>query len=297
MSYIKIQNKLSGDNKGSSNKAVKYLEKENKILAKLDKPAEMFFNQKRLDVWTKDVVKNLDSKRTGLKKRQDKFFSITFSPSKEELEKLSDLDLKNITQDIMKKYASNFNRDIDPNDLVWYAKLEHTRKRKGYKLTPGEKSGEFKPGDNRHIHILVRRNTKKGVSLSPMANARNSKSFGDKNIQVGFDRLKFAILSENIVRNKIKSKGIEHNPKLLMQTHFNSFKKRHSNLSKIDFFNKLERIPIYKSYAITQKSKLKSNKKPIEKTKLQLEIEAKVKKNKQIDFTRKPKSKRKGRGI
>ena len=90
----------------------------------------------------------------------------------------------------MKLYAKQFNRDVNSEDLVWFAKLEHTRKNKGFKKNSTGKSGEFKKGDQRHIHILVRRKTDKNMKLSPLTKARSQKS-NLTNTNIGFNRVDF----------------------------------------------------------------------------------------------------------
>jgi hypothetical protein len=210
MPIIKIQRQLSGDNKGSSKSAVKYLEKEQKFRNKDQRKNETFFNQKGSDFDSKKVIRHIDSKRAGLKKTVGKWFSITINPSQNELKNLRDIDLKNYTKRVMALYAKQFNRDIDPEDIVWYAKLEHTRKYKGYKqgknekLPPGIKSGQFKPGDQRHIHVLVRLKTETNIQASPLANARGTdKNFG-KGGKSGFDRIDFFQKSEKLLHSVLK---------------------------------------------------------------------------------------------
>lgn len=216
MPVIKIQHNLSGNNKGSSKKAIAYLEKEQKFKDQSLRKKESFFNQKGTNFTAEEAVKKLDSKRQGLGKNDSKYFSLIIAPSSKELSNLSDEDLKSYTKKFMELYADNFNKDINPDDLVWFAKLEHTRKYKGLKkktkkngeaLPPGKKSGDFKPGDNRHIHILVRRKTEKNKKLSPMANARDSKKNFGKRTHIGFDRIKFYGKAENLMIYQIKSKN------------------------------------------------------------------------------------------
>ncbi len=210
MPIIKIQNKLSGDNKGSSAASISYLEKEQKFRDKNMRFEETFFNQNGTNFKAKEVVKKLDSNRQGLKKTEAKYFSLTIAPSQKELKFLSDDNLKEYANDFMKLYAAQFGRDIDPIDLVWFGKLEHTRKYKGFqkgksdKLPPGKKAGQFKPGDQRHIHILVRRKTEKNVKLSPLANAKNSsKGFGTKT-KMGFDRVDFFQKCDILMHKKLE---------------------------------------------------------------------------------------------
>jgi hypothetical protein len=212
MPVVKVGGGLSGGNSGSSGNAVEYLEKENKVRKKSERSTEGFFNQKSLDIRPDFAIKKLDSKRQGIKKHEAKFYNLIISPSQKELAELTDDDLKDYTKDLMIKYAENFNRGTDPNDLVWFAKLEKKRKYKGFKekkndklnLPPGVKSGDYKSGDNRHIHVLVRRKTEKNMSLSPLAHQREGTTKGAAVGKVGFNRIKFSATAETLMINQIR---------------------------------------------------------------------------------------------
>jgi len=219
MSIIKIQGGLSGGNKGSSKQSVSYLEKEGKIRDKSLRKDEPFFNQKEFNITGVEAVKKLDKKRGGISKTTAKYFSILIAPSEKELVNLSDQDLKNCAIEAMEVYAQNFEQEVNSNELVWYAKLEHHRKYKGLKKkkkdklnTPlGAKSGQYKSGDNRHIHILVRRKTDDNVSASPFMNARKSRStpeFGGG--KIGFNQISFSSKCEAQMHNYIRSKKPEY---------------------------------------------------------------------------------------
>ena len=215
MPVVKVGGGLSGGNSGSSGNAVEYLEKENKVRKKSERSTEGFFNQDSYDINPTFVVKKLDSKRQGIKKHEAKFYNLIISPSQKELAELTDDDLKDYTKELMVKYAENFNRGINPNDLVWFAKLEKKRKWKGFKqkkneklnLPPGVKSGDYKTGDNRHIHVLVRRKTEQNKSLSPLANQRKGITKGAAVGKIGFNRIKFSATAEVLMINQIQNKN------------------------------------------------------------------------------------------
>ena len=218
---LKIGGGLSGSNKGTSKSSISYLEKENKMRDKTMRKNESFFNQFSNEIAPAEAVKKLDSKKRGLKKTEAKFYNIIISPSKKELAELSDEDLKDFAKKVMSEYTNHFNRDVDPNDLVWYAKLEHYRQEKGFKdkktpalnTTPGRKSGDFKPGDNRHLHILVRRKTEKNQSLSPMVNNRKQTTTkGAVKGKTGFNRIAFSSKIEHLLAMNLikKNKGYKH---------------------------------------------------------------------------------------
>lgn len=164
----KFASPIKGDNKGSSARLVNYLEKENneKDIAE----QEYFFSADRNKCNKYEVISQIDNnaKRQGLEKKDDRFYSIIISPSKNELSHIGNdsQKLREYTRDVMKNYASGFNnskgenRGVGSKDLVWYAKIETERK---YNFDSPEvklgvaKNGELKEGDQRHIHIVVSR--------------------------------------------------------------------------------------------------------------------------------------------
>ncbi|MBD1261986.1 mobilization protein [Maribacter polysiphoniae] len=135
--YITVTaQKLGGDYSQSSADFVEYLEKENQGLEQ--EQMEYFFNQYEGEIPTLEVVKEIDANTTKLKKKEPKFYSITVNPSKYELRQLRNntKDLKHYTRELMKDYASSFNREINGrpvtvDDIKYYAKIEHQRTFKG----------------------------------------------------------------------------------------------------------------------------------------------------------------------
>ena len=135
--YITITpQKLGGNYSQGSGDFVGYLEKENQGLEQEE--MEHFFNQYGDRISAKEVVKDIDGNGAKLKKTEPKFYSITVSPSKYELNRLqnSSKDLKKYTQELMKDYVASFNREINGRpirieDIKYYAKIEHQRRFKG----------------------------------------------------------------------------------------------------------------------------------------------------------------------
>ena len=135
--YITITpQKLGGSYSQSSADFVGYLEKENQGLEQMN--MEHFFNQYADEISGEEVVKNIDENGAKLKKTEPKFYSITVSPSKYELNRLKNSreDLKKYTRELMKDYVASFNREINGrlvtiNDIKYYAKIEHQRSFKG----------------------------------------------------------------------------------------------------------------------------------------------------------------------
>ena len=135
--YITITpQKLGGNYSQSSGDFVGYLEKENQSLEQEE--MEYFFNQYDDEISAEEVVKDIDGNGAKLKKKEPKFYSITVSPSKYELNRLqnSSEDLKKYTRELMKDYVGSFNREINGrpvtiDDIKYYAKIEHQRTFKG----------------------------------------------------------------------------------------------------------------------------------------------------------------------
>ncbi|MCX2838408.1 MULTISPECIES: MobB family relaxase [Flavobacteriaceae] len=135
--YITITPQKSGNNYSqSSADFVGYLEKENQGLEQ--GAMEHFFNQYDEEISADEVVKEIDGNGAKLKKTEPKFYSITVSPSKYELNRLQNNseDLKRYTRELMKDYVASFNREINGrpisiDDIKYYAKIEHQRTFKG----------------------------------------------------------------------------------------------------------------------------------------------------------------------
>jgi aminopeptidase N len=108
------------------------------------------------------VTTELDANKRNLGRADDKYYQIVLAPSKSELAHIgSDPEaLKAFTRSAMEAYAQNFGKGIESRDLVWYAKIEHSR---SYDYTDravqlGEQAkGGLKLGDQTHIHVIVSR--------------------------------------------------------------------------------------------------------------------------------------------
>lgn len=138
---------------GSSGGLVAYLEKEQ---------LGHWFGQKLENVPGYQVVADIDANKRNLGRADDKYYQIVLAPSKSELAHIgSDPEaLKAFTRSAMEQYAQNFGKGIESKDLVWYAKIEHSR---SYDHTDravqlGEQAkGGMKLGDQTHIHVIVSR--------------------------------------------------------------------------------------------------------------------------------------------
>jgi len=108
------------------------------------------------------VTAELDANKRNLGREADKYYQLIIAPSKSELAHIgADPEaLKAFTRSAMDAYAQNFGKGIESRDLVWYAKIEHSR---SYDYTDravqlGEQAkGGLKVGDQTHIHVIVSR--------------------------------------------------------------------------------------------------------------------------------------------
>lgn len=134
---------MGGNYSKSSADFVDYLSKENEDLEVGELSAgkggmEHFFNQYDDGIPPEDVIRGIDGNTAKLEKTEPRFYSITVSPSKYELNHLKNHseDLKKYTRELMKDYVSSFNREINGrpvniDDIKYYAKIEHQRTFKG----------------------------------------------------------------------------------------------------------------------------------------------------------------------
>lgn len=152
--YCDKENELSvetiGEDKSLSGKFTDYLNKENE----LDR-TDYFFNESSYEITKEEVTDKIDHNRKGLKNNETFFYSLTFDPSREEINfmlKLADEEadklekigignkeenkewlmrdmLKIYTQKSMDLYAKNFDREgiNSSKDLVWFGKVEKNR--------------------------------------------------------------------------------------------------------------------------------------------------------------------------
>lgn len=141
MQAIGIVKYLYKQNEESTLGMVSYLDKQNSNIehGQGHEKIEYFFNSLSDQIGKFEVMEALGKNHQGLRKSDPKFFMITISPSKSELEHLErrGLDkkgvLKEYVKDLMKGYALCMDRELNGSalkeeDLVWYAMYESERK-------------------------------------------------------------------------------------------------------------------------------------------------------------------------
>ncbi len=181
---IKIHVGSSGSysNNGSSFGAVSYLKHEDSQRAQQGQEVEPFFDQNG-NISSKEVISRIDNNKAKLSKADAKFYVMTVSPSASELQKMGktpeqqSVALKEyVRNDVMQKYAENFKKGLNKEDILYAAKIHHDR---------GNKQGE-----NMHCHVIISRkdmsNTKK---ISPQTNHKTAERSGT--VKSGFNRTEF----------------------------------------------------------------------------------------------------------
>jgi len=155
-----MMTKIGAGGAGSSGGLVDYLEKENKL--KPEQQAELWFSQNREQVASQEVVAQIDHNKRNLGREDAKYYQVILAPSQAELAHIgSDSQkLQAFTRATMEQYAANFGKGIESKDLVWFAKIEHSRSfdytNRAVQLGEQQK-GIAKSGDQTHIHVIVSR--------------------------------------------------------------------------------------------------------------------------------------------
>lgn len=237
--HIKIQGGGSGSyaNTGSSYGVVSYLRHEDKELIEQDRPTEQFFSYGRDFVSPTEVVSSLDNNKAKLSRNDAKFFVLTISPSQDEIKAMgssiseqSKAFKEYINSEVMKHYADGFKKELKADDLLYFAKIHHTR--------------DEKEGEQMHAHIIVSRKDKSNrIKLSPQTNHRNTSK---GSVRGGFDRTNFFKDTETAFdrcfkldrdlkdsfeyKNTMKNGTIEDKISLERQTYREELRKENLNL-------------------------------------------------------------------
>ena len=197
MPYVKINGGEIDDNKGSCQRLVNYLNKDNYSGSLANRT--FFFSAHEDRVKSNHVIQHIDQNVGQLRKDEAKFYMITLNFSPDELKHIwNDKEkIKDYTRGVMEDYARNFKgRELKPDGIVWYAKIEDTRYYKGTdrRVKEGKaKQGTRKPGLNAHVHIIVSRKDRNNkLKLSPMTNHRST---AKGPVKGGFSRVAFKYMA------------------------------------------------------------------------------------------------------
>lgn len=188
---IKIQGGGKGlySNTGSCIGVTNYLQHEELDRLKNGQKEEPFFTHNKDQVSASEVTYKIDHNKGQLHKIDSKFFVLTISPSQEEIKAMGATDAERssnfkeyINEGIMSLYAQNFEKGLEKEDLMYYAKIHHTR--------------DEKTGDQMHAHVIVsRKDVNNKIKLSPQTNHRGKNKGA---VQSGFDRTNFFKSCESI---------------------------------------------------------------------------------------------------
>lgn len=148
-----MMTKIGAGGSGSCGGLVEYLEKEQ---------VGLWFDQQREHLAGQQVLAGIDSNKRNLGREDAKYYQVILAPSQAELAHIGSdpAKLHAFTRATMEEYAANFGKGIESRDLVWFAKVEHSR---SFDYTDravqlGEQpKGTAKTGDQTHIHVIVSR--------------------------------------------------------------------------------------------------------------------------------------------
>lgn len=197
--------RLMYNNRGSCKGLITYLGHE----ARERQQDVQFFGREQQDVSAEEVRAGIDENTKGLRKQQEKFYSLVLSPSEEELKHLSnDPDkLRQYTRHVMNNYAKNFKdkegemvvgKQLASSDPVWYATIHQERKEKD-----GEQQGAAKAGLHQHVHIIVSAKDRTGeLRLNPRGH-RSRFSIRDWQVQNGRSFQQMFNYEKSTVSNKL----------------------------------------------------------------------------------------------
>lgn len=187
-----------------------------------------FFNQYEINIGKIEVIGSIDTNIKKLGKKDAKFFAPTINFSQKEqrhllrqitkgenVETVFDLTpeqfklynnaLIKYAREVMDNYAANFNRQHkglkDGTGLLYFGRVEHFRKYKGIDKevkNGNEKSGDFKPGLQSHVHLIVsRKDATQKMKLDPTTKERlTNRKIGNNAYTVGFNRKNWIKLNE-----------------------------------------------------------------------------------------------------
>lgn len=188
--HIKIHGGGSGTyaNAGSSAALVNYLQHEDVDRLAQGEALEPFFNQAQDAIRSEEVIDQLDHNKAQLGLADAKFYAITVSPSEKELRHLGETKAEQsqalkayIRQALLPAYAANFNKGLEAQDILYFAKVHHERNRG---------TGQA----NLHAHVLVsRKDISNKLKLSPATNHRGTQKGA---VRGGFDREAFVRTAE-----------------------------------------------------------------------------------------------------
>lgn len=188
--HIKIQGGGDGKyaNQGSCHSLVNYLQHEDLKRENDGEKIEPFFSHTE-EVAAHKIIELIDNNKKKLCRDEAKFFMITYSPSKEELKHLGNSSngqsekIKDFVRNgLMQTYAENFKKGLNAEDLLYFAKIHHSRK-------------TSEDDQNLHVHVLVSRKSVDGrLKISPQTNHRNTQQGAVKG---GFIRTEFYKNAEN----------------------------------------------------------------------------------------------------
>lgn len=205
-------------NKGSVDRLVAYLlheSKENK------EARDIFFDQYSDHIQPETVADALNNNVKGLRKGEEKFFTIIVSPSEDELQHIGNDDekLKVFVRRIMEDYAHHFNlkdgKKLTSDDLLWFATIHADRRVKNLDLQKQE--GLLSEKETRLIAELEAKgdpNSLKQIErITQNASRRNARKLDGEIFQAGDKKPGFNKHVHIVVSRKDRNMQYSLNPR------------------------------------------------------------------------------------
>ena len=240
--------RLMYNNRGSCKGLITYLGHE----AREQQQDTPFFGAEQQSASAEEVRTAIDKNTKGLRKQQEKFYSLVLSPSEEELKHLNNdpNKLREYTRQVMDNYAKNFKgkegevplgRPLASSDLIWYATIHQERKEK-----EGEQKGTSKAGLHHHVHVIVSAKDRTGeLRLNPRGH-RSRFSIRDWQVQNGKSFQQMFSYEKSTLSNKL-TQGM---PPEQQQRHQQRIRDKIAHLNQ--YFVGSQKIAVDRALAIGQ---------------------------------------------
>lgn len=170
-------------NTGSCINVAYYLEHEDYHRMEQGLEVETFFSQHKDNIEKRAFVLEMDNNKAKLCKDDAKFYVVTISPSKKEISKMGYSEQERsrrfkqfIREEVIPQYVNGFGKGLTADDIMYFAKIHHTRK----DSTDREM----------HCHLVISRKTMDNkIKISPKTNHKVAKTSGT--VKSGFNRTAF----------------------------------------------------------------------------------------------------------
>ncbi len=203
MPYLKFD--TGGKNTGSCGDFCKYMEKEDKLRIEQGQKPDKWLNQDNAEFKSNEVRHYIDLNKGQLGKNAGKYGTGSVNPTLEEWrsygateaerkEKFMQMVTKDVTDSLCKGFGERTYKGekvkVNRDDIHIFFKYEENRYYKGTDKEVKErlvKSGQLKPGHQKHAHFIVSFKTKDD-KLKISTNDKTGKHFNRNQVKVDFEK-------------------------------------------------------------------------------------------------------------